>query len=100
MMPSFTVDLYFVLATSALLQGQQHVSPGVYNVPVIVKDNQGGQCDTPESLTLTVCQCDDRSMCRAPGPSKEPFLYGESSWRLGPAAIGLILLGLLMLLCE
>uniref|UniRef100_O35902 Desmoglein-3 n=1 Tax=Mus musculus TaxID=10090 RepID=DSG3_MOUSE len=85
-------------ATSALLQAQQQVSPGVYNVPVIVKDNQDGLCDTPESLTLTVCQCDDRSMCRAPIPSREPNTYGESSWRLGPAAIGLILLGLLMLL--
>ncbi|XP_032741572.1 desmoglein-3 isoform X1 [Rattus rattus] len=85
-------------ATSALLQAQQHISPGVYNVPVIVKDNQDGQCDTPESLTLTVCQCDDRSMCRAPGPSREPFIREESTWRLGPAAIGLILLGLLMLL--
>lgn len=90
----------FFIATSALLQAQQHISPGVYNVPVIVKDNQDGQCDTLESLTLTVCQCDDRSMCRAPGPSREPFIREESTWRLGPAAIGLILLGLLMLLCE
>ncbi|XP_034374150.1 desmoglein-3 [Arvicanthis niloticus] len=85
-------------ATSALLRAQQQVSPGVYNVPVIVKDDQGGQCDTPESVTLTVCQCDDRNMCRAPGPSRVPFINEESSWRLGPAAIGLILLGLLMLL--
>ncbi|CAO2593398.1 Dsg3, partial [Lemmus lemmus] len=85
-------------ATSALLQAQQQMSPGVYSVPVIVKDNEGGQCDTPEILTLTVCQCDDRSMCRAPNPSREPMRHRDSSWRLGPAAIGLILLGLLMLL--
>ncbi|XP_051058094.1 desmoglein-3 [Phodopus roborovskii] len=85
-------------ATSALLQAQQQMSPGVYSVPVIVKDNEGRQCDTPEILTLTVCQCDDRSMCRAPMPSRGPMIYRESSWRLGPAAIGLILLGLLMLL--
>ncbi|XP_055481639.1 desmoglein-3 [Psammomys obesus] len=87
-----------VNATSALLQAQQQVSPGVYSVPVIVKDSEGGLCDTPEGLTLTVCQCDDRSMCRAPTPSRGPIVYGESSWSLGPAAIGLILLGLLMLL--
>ncbi|XP_041516509.1 desmoglein-3 isoform X1 [Microtus oregoni] len=84
--------------TSALLRAQQQVSPGVYSVPVVVKDNEGGQCDTPEILTLTVCQCDDRNMCRAPNPSREPMRHRESSWRLGPAAIGLILLGLLMLL--
>ncbi|XP_036061088.1 desmoglein-3 [Onychomys torridus] len=87
-----------VNATSAHLQAQQQVSPGVYSVPVVVKDNEGRQCDTPEILTLTVCQCDDRNMCRSPIPSREPILYRESSWGLGPAAIGLILLGLLMLL--
>ncbi|XP_051019546.1 desmoglein-3 [Acomys russatus] len=87
-----------VNATSALLQAQQQVSLGLHSVPVIVKDSQGRQCDTPENLMLTVCQCDERSMCRAPTPSKGPITYGESSWTLGPAVIGLILLGLLMLL--
>lgn len=100
MLPSLTVGFYFFVDTSALLRAQQQVSPGVYSVPVIVKDNEGRQCDTPEILTLTVCQCDDRNMCRAANPSREPMRHGESSWRLGPAAIGLILLGLLMLLCE
>uniref|UniRef100_A0A8C6RS29 Desmoglein 3 n=1 Tax=Nannospalax galili TaxID=1026970 RepID=A0A8C6RS29_NANGA len=85
--------------TSAVLRAQQQVSPGVYSVSLVVKDNQGVQCDTPETLTLTVCQCDERSRCRAPNPSRGPYItHRESSWRLGPAAIGLILLGLLLLL--
>uniref|UniRef100_A0A8C5K0C0 Desmoglein 3 n=1 Tax=Jaculus jaculus TaxID=51337 RepID=A0A8C5K0C0_JACJA len=86
-------------ATSALLRAQQQTSPGEYDISVIVKDHLGGQCETPESLALTLCQCDDRSVCRTSNPSRDPLITrGESSGRLGPAAIGLILLGLLLLL--
>ncbi|XP_042531098.1 desmoglein-3 [Dipodomys spectabilis] len=82
--------------TSALLRAQQQISPGVYTVPLVVTDNQHRQCEMPESLTLTVCQCDERGACGKADPSRE--LRNPSTWRLGPAAIGLILLGLLLLL--
>ncbi|XP_010975530.2 desmoglein-3 [Camelus dromedarius] len=87
-------------ATSALLRAPQQVSPGVYRISLVVTDGQGRRCETPESLTLEVCQCDNRNTCsRTVTPTKAPWIRrDQSSWRLGPAAIGLLLLGLLMLL--
>ncbi|KAM8783999.1 desmoglein-3 isoform 2-T2 [Rhynchonycteris naso] len=83
-------------ATSALLTTQQQVSPGEYRIPLIIKDSLDRECEPPESLTLQICQCDNRDTCTStrPGP-----WYGDepSSIRLGPATIGLIFLGLLLL---
>uniref|UniRef100_A0A8D0MPE3 Desmoglein 3 n=1 Tax=Sus scrofa TaxID=9823 RepID=A0A8D0MPE3_PIG len=86
--------------TSALLRAPQQISPGVYRISLVVTDSQGRRCETPESLTLEVCQCDSRDTCGTPVPTKTPLTENgkTSSWRLGPAAIGLLLLGLLMLL--
>ncbi|XP_008071579.1 desmoglein-3 [Carlito syrichta] len=87
-------------ATSALLRAQQEISPGVYRVSLVVTDNQNNICEMPESLTLEVCQCDNRGICRSYKPNRDPEIkYGKPpSGRLGPAAIGLLLLGLLLLL--
>ncbi|XP_011360274.1 desmoglein-3 [Pteropus vampyrus] len=82
-------------ATSALLTAQQQVSPGEYKVSLILKDSEERLCETPESLTLKVCQCDYRDTCIPTNPDR---FTEQSSVRLGPAAIGLILLGLLLLL--
>lgn len=92
----------FPTDTSALLRAPQQISPGVYRISLVVTDSQGRRCETPESLTLEVCQCDSRDTCGTPVPTKTPSTENgkRSSWRLGPAAIGLLLLGLLMLLCE
>ncbi|XP_006835191.1 PREDICTED: desmoglein-3 [Chrysochloris asiatica] len=89
-----------VNATSALLRAQQQISPGVYTVFLTVRDRQNRWCNTPESLTLEVCECDNRDVCGTYDPSKDPGpTYGKrSSVKLGPAAIGLIFLGLLLLL--
>lgn len=84
-------------ATSALLRSQQQVPPGVHRVSLIISDREDRQCETPESLTLEVCQCNNRDVCTAPVPGPR-YEDEEPSWRLGPAAIGLIFLGLLMLL--
>ncbi|XP_047382045.1 desmoglein-3 isoform X2 [Sciurus carolinensis] len=86
-------------ATSALVRAQEKVSPGVYTIPLVVMDNQNMQCETPESLTLTVCDCDNRGICGTSAPNKNPDIkYRNQPSRLGPDAIGLLLLGLLMLL--
>uniref|UniRef100_H0WYI5 Desmoglein 3 n=1 Tax=Otolemur garnettii TaxID=30611 RepID=H0WYI5_OTOGA len=87
-------------ATSALLKAQQQVSPGVYRIPLVITDNEDNRCETPESLTLEVCQCDYRDTCGKYGPMTDPYTKDKhaTSGRLGPAAIGLLLLGLLMLL--
>nr|XP_012638009.1 desmoglein-3 [Microcebus murinus] len=87
-------------ATSALLKAQQQISPGVYKISLVITDSQNNQCETPESLTLEVCQCDNRDTCGTYVPNRDPGVkYGKpASGRLGPAAIGLLLLGLLLLL--
>ncbi|XP_045383176.1 desmoglein-3 [Lemur catta] len=86
--------------TSALLKAQQQVSPGVYRISLVITDSQNNWCETPESLTLEVCQCDNRDTCGTYNPNRNPGAkYGTpASGRLGPAAIGLLLLGLLLLL--
>ncbi|XP_004606097.2 desmoglein-3 [Sorex araneus] len=86
-------------ATSALIRAQQQISPGSYKIPLVVTDSQGQLCDMPETLSLEVCQCDDRDICGTTYPKEREPLYEKKSWvGLGPAAIGLIFLGLLMLL--
>ncbi|XP_019596731.2 desmoglein-3 [Rhinolophus sinicus] len=82
--------------TSALLRAQQQVSPGTYTVSLGVTDSEDRRCEAADSLTLEVCQCDFRDTCASPYPGRTT---GEWSFaRLGPAAIGLIFLGLLLLL--
>ncbi|CAK6448037.1 unnamed protein product [Pipistrellus nathusii] len=84
-------------ATAAMLSAQAPLPPGMYPISLVITDRQNQQCDTPDNLAVEVCQCDNRDTCRAvpqPGPR-----YGDQpSGRLGPDAIGLLLLGLLMLL--
>ncbi|XP_013362188.1 PREDICTED: desmoglein-3 isoform X2 [Chinchilla lanigera] len=84
-------------ATSALVRAQQQISPGVYQVPLVVTGNQDRQCESSEMLTLTVCQCNDRGSCRT--SENDPHIEPRKQLsRMGPNAIGLLLLGLLLLL--
>ncbi|XP_004703133.1 desmoglein-3 [Echinops telfairi] len=87
-------------ATSAMLSAQQQISPGVYRVFLAVKDGQNRLCEIPESVTVEVCQCDHRDVCGTYDPGKDSGITGRewSSVKLGPAAIGLIFFGLLLLL--
>ncbi|XP_021120780.1 desmoglein-3 isoform X1 [Heterocephalus glaber] len=84
-------------ATSALVRAQQQISPGVYRVPLTVTGNKDRNCESSETLTLTVCQCNDRGSCRS--SNTDPHIQPQRQLsRLGPDAIGLLLLGLLLLL--
>ncbi|XP_008146548.2 desmoglein-3 [Eptesicus fuscus] len=84
-------------ATSALLTAQQPLAPGRYPISLVIADRQDRQCDTPDDLAVEVCQCDNRDTCTA-APQPGPRYGDQTSGRLGANAIGLILLGLLMLL--
>ncbi|XP_060029643.1 desmoglein-3 [Erinaceus europaeus] len=87
-------------ATSALLRAEQQLSPDQYRIPLIITDSQNQQCEIPENMILEVCQCDDRNICGNSGSSKDPgsAYTRRSSVSLGPAGIGLLFLGLLMML--
>ncbi|XP_055091363.2 desmoglein-3 [Symphalangus syndactylus] len=87
-------------ATSALLRAQEQIAPGVYHISLVLTDSQNNRCEIPGSLTLEVCQCDNRDVCRTSYPTTDPGTRDGRlpSGRLGPAAIGLLLLGLLLLL--
>ncbi|XP_008534199.2 desmoglein-3 [Equus przewalskii] len=85
-------------ATSAVLRAHQQLSLGTHRVSLIVT-GQDRLCETPESLTLEVCQCTNRGICGTDGTTDPGNVRDtKSSMRLGPAAIGLLLLGLLLLL--
>ncbi|XP_062986740.1 desmoglein-2 [Elgaria multicarinata webbii] len=68
----------------------QDVKPGIYEVPLLVKDNQGLSCPEPQILTMHICDCVAGAGCRETRVG--------SSVMLGPAAIALIILALLLLL--
>ncbi|XP_061025077.1 desmoglein-3 [Eubalaena glacialis] len=86
-------------ATSAILRSTQQVSPGTYRISPVITDSKGMWCETPKSLVLEVCQCDNSGTCRVPITTETPEQPTEERpGRLGSAAIGLLLLGLLLLL--
>ncbi|XP_044538820.1 desmoglein-3 [Gracilinanus agilis] len=88
-------------ATSAKLETQQTLSSGTQSLSLLVTDRQGMSCEIPETLELRTCDCDENQRCVSVLPFPDGNRQkGRSSVSLGPAAIGLLFLGLLMLLCE
>lgn len=75
-----------------MLKPQEAPWPGIQKVTLEVRDQQGQACPDQQVLTVTVCTCDHSATCNSRAATK--------SSKLGPAAIGLLLLGLLMLLRE
>ncbi|NXE89886.1 DSG2 protein, partial [Menura novaehollandiae] len=69
----------------------QNLKPGRTEVPILIKDFQGLSCAQPQSLRLTVCECDNDGVCQ------EKYV-GAKSVGLGPAAVALIILAFLLLL--
>ncbi|XP_043833444.1 desmoglein-3 [Dromiciops gliroides] len=90
--------------TSARLRAQKELSSAIYPLSFIVTDREGMSCEIPEILELRGCDCDEKQMCfdKVPSPNVNPDdtnrQRGKPSVRLGPAGIGLLILGLLMLL--
>lgn len=75
--------------TSVLLQQDEH-KLGRSKIPFLITDNQGLSCLEKQVLELTVCECLHGSGCV--GAQRTSYVG------LGPAAIALIILALLLLL--
>ncbi|XP_015270042.1 PREDICTED: desmoglein-2 [Gekko japonicus] len=65
--------------------------PGSYEIPILVKDNQGLSCADRQIVHVSVCTCGKDGVCVG------QRIVG-SSVVLGPAAVALIILALLLLL--
>ncbi|XP_054439785.1 desmoglein-4 [Pteronotus mesoamericanus] len=116
--PPGTADLWDIRsinATSAILTAEQPLFAGTYQIPILVTDSYNRACELPQIVMLGACDCDNNHMClhaSTPaistgdsssvihdiyGPVPEDRIKG-SNVGLGPAGIGLIILGLLLLL--
>lgn len=82
--------------TATILRAQESMWPGYYQVELVVKDDQGQACPDSQKLKIQFCTCEDGLQCRRWGASG----MGTKETNLGAAGIGLLLLGLLMLLCK
>ncbi|XP_061833745.2 desmoglein-2.1-like [Nerophis lumbriciformis] len=80
--------------TTAILRTQEALWPGLHEVVLLVKDMQGEASQQPQKVTVQVCTCEDRAICGRRGAHGQPGKRAE----LGPAAIGLLLLGPLLFL--
>ncbi|KAG7525885.1 desmoglein-2-like [Solea senegalensis] len=76
--------------TSAILRDQVNLWPGIYQVRLEVKDQQGISCGDAQVVDVTVCNClKDTKACVA---------RSTSTTGLGVGGVLLLLLGLLLLL--
>nr|XP_004484226.2 desmoglein-4 [Dasypus novemcinctus] len=124
--PRGTADLWDIRsinATSAILTAVQPLFPGPYQIPILVKDNYGRECELPQIVQLDACDCDSNHMClyatttgtytadtadTADVSLVTSDVYGsvtdnrirDSNVGLGPAGIGMMVLGLLLLLLS
>ncbi|XP_061894791.1 desmoglein-2.1-like [Entelurus aequoreus] len=80
--------------TTAILRTQESLWPGLHEVVLLVKDMQGEASLQPQKVTVQVCTCEDGAICGRRGAHGQPGKRAE----LGPAAIGLLLLGPLLFL--
>ncbi|KAM8783996.1 desmoglein-4 isoform 1-T1 [Rhynchonycteris naso] len=116
--PPGTADLWNIRsinATSAILTAEQTLSDGIYQIPILVKDSYSRECELPQTVKVEACDCDRGHTClhsstpgiyTGGGSSVTSDVYGpvpndrieRSNVGLGPAGIGLIVLGLLLLL--
>lgn len=82
--------------TATILRAQESMWPGFYQVELVVKDDQGQACPEPQKVKIQFCTCEDGLQCGRWGASG----MASKETKLGPAGIGILLLGLLMLLCK
>ncbi|XP_028630711.1 desmoglein-4 [Grammomys surdaster] len=108
-------DIRSINGTTAILMTEQTLSPGPYQIPILVTDSYNRACELPQTVLLDVCFCDDHRVCLH--SSTTGIYSGDTTWvtddgtvtddgvrqsnvGLGPAGIGMIILGLLLLLLS
>ncbi|XP_041102023.1 desmoglein-2-like [Polyodon spathula] len=79
--------------TSMLLRPTKTFWPGQYSVTLLIYDQQGKSCSDKQVLNIAVCTCENTRAC-VPVTDR----LQSTGARLGPAAIGLMILALLLLL--
>uniref|UniRef100_A0A3Q2E734 Desmoglein-2-like n=1 Tax=Cyprinodon variegatus TaxID=28743 RepID=A0A3Q2E734_CYPVA len=72
--------------TAAIVKPKQNLPPGVYEVTLMVKDQHGQTCLDPQKIYIIICQT--RKVDANPVS------------KLGNAGLGVLLLGLMLLICE
>ncbi|KAM6218525.1 desmoglein-4 [Rhynchocyon petersi] len=118
--PPGTADLWDIRsinATSAILTAVQPLSPELYQIPILVTDSYNRACESSQIIQLYACDCDSNHIC---WDSSTTSVYTgdvgsitsdanglvtddrvrESNVGLGPAGIGMIAMGILMLLLS
>lgn len=87
--------------TNTSLRAMEPLWPGLYDITLIIQDQQGLACPEPQHLLLQVCTCSSSNnrTCGVKGADGEmAALKGSSSF--GLPAIGILVLAFLILLCE
>ncbi|XP_047382752.1 desmoglein-4 [Sciurus carolinensis] len=118
--PTGTADIWNIKSmndTSAILSTGEVISPGLHQIPILVKDNYNRACELPQIVQLDACSCDNNHIClhsSTPGiytgdiSSSTDDMYGiitedqagNSNVGLGPAGIGMIAMGACLLLLS
>uniref|UniRef100_A0A8C5XRP3 Desmoglein 4 n=1 Tax=Microcebus murinus TaxID=30608 RepID=A0A8C5XRP3_MICMU len=101
-------DIRSVNATSAILMTEQALSQQLYQIPIVVKDSYNRVCDSSQIVQLYACDCDTDHVCldsSLTGIHTGDITVTEdqtevSNVGLGPAAIGMMSMGGLMLLMS
>ncbi|XP_045383327.1 desmoglein-4 [Lemur catta] len=107
-------DIRSVNATSAILMSEQPLSLQLYQIPIVVKDSYNRVCDSSQIVQLYACDCDTNHMCLdssitgihtgdITGDTYGPVTEDQtevSNVGLGPAGIGMMSMGGLMLLMS
>ncbi|KAL1022682.1 hypothetical protein UPYG_G00030970 [Umbra pygmaea] len=91
--------------TTAVLRSTEMLWPGVYEVMLVVADQQGLSCPEPELFTVEVCICAEGEDCSS---KSNRMLQKTLSYELGTPAIGtlilasclLLLVPMLLLFCQ
>lgn len=101
-MSSTAFYFFSSLATTAAVHSLESLWPGKYELQMEVFDAQGLSCPVHEVFTLDVCTCVDTEDCgtRRTGALKGDGTTTTTSTNFGGPAIGLMLVGICLLMCE